>query len=133
MFCGVCISGTLIVIQKLVLLGTQKLFFVISEDAEFDKIMKVGDCWFACLLVVWRELITVLLLFLMGYLQICLLCRQRGHSLKNCPIKNDENMDKKLCYNYGETGHSLAKCPQPLQDGTWPFSSTKNALIGFCK
>ncbi|GKV31139.1 hypothetical protein SLEP1_g39873 [Rubroshorea leprosula] len=87
--------------QKSVLLGTQKLFFVISEDAEFDK--------------------------------ICLLCRQRGHSLKNCPIKNDENMDKKLCYSCGETGNSLAKCSQPHQDSSWPFSSTKNALIGFCK
>lgn len=50
-------------------------------------------------------------------LQICLLCRRHGHSLKNCPNKDDKTMDKKLCYNCGGTGHSLAKCPQPLQEG----------------
>lgn len=44
-------------------------------------------------------------------------CRQRGHSLKNCPKKSDESIDKKFCYNCGENGHSLAKCPKPLQDG----------------
>ncbi|KAJ0551803.1 putative transcription factor interactor and regulator CCHC(Zn) family [Helianthus annuus] len=55
---------------------------------------------------------------------ICLLCRQRGHSLKNCPDKNEENIDKTLCYNCGEFGHSLASCLQPLQDG--------NLLIRCC-
>lgn len=49
-------------------------------------------------------------------MQICLLCRRRGHSLKNCPDKGEDS-DKKLCYNCGEIGHSLNKCPQPLQDG----------------
>lgn len=53
----------------------------------------------------------------MCLLQICLLCRRRGHSLKNCPDKNDEVAGNKLCYNCGETGHSLANCPQPLEDG----------------
>lgn len=61
------------------------------------------------------------LYFLMMCLQICLLCRQRGHSLKNCPDKNEENVDKKLCYNCGEFGHSLALCPQPLEDGNLPI------------
>ncbi|XVF50827.1 hypothetical protein PTKIN_Ptkin04bG0134700 [Pterospermum kingtungense] len=55
---------------------------------------------------------------------ICLHCRQRGHSLKNCP----DVMDKKTCYNCGETGHSLSKCPQPLQDG-----GTKFAKCFVCK
>ncbi|KAH1075434.1 hypothetical protein J1N35_027762 [Gossypium stocksii] len=55
---------------------------------------------------------------------ICLHCRQRGHSLKNCP----EVMDKKTCYNCGEAGHSLSKCPQPLQDG-----GTKFAQCFVCK
>lgn len=50
-------------------------------------------------------------------LQICLLCRQRGHSLKNCPKKSGEDVDDKLCYNCGDFGHSLALCSQPLQDG----------------
>lgn len=50
-------------------------------------------------------------------LQICLLCRRRGHSLKNCPNKADESVDKKMCYNCGESGHSLAKCPLPIKDG----------------
>lgn len=54
-------------------------------------------------------------------LQICLLCRHRGHSVKNCPNKNDETMDKKFCYNCGESGHSLAQCSQPLQEGELPF------------
>lgn len=51
------------------------------------------------------------------WLQICLLCRQRGHSLKRCPNKKDKTVDKKLCYNCGEAGHSLSNCPLPLQDG----------------
>ncbi|XP_038993329.1 uncharacterized protein LOC120117057 [Hibiscus syriacus] len=55
---------------------------------------------------------------------ICLHCRQRGHSLKNCP----DVMDKKTCYNCGETGHSLSKCPQPLQD-----EGTKFAQCFVCK
>ncbi|KAL6971939.1 hypothetical protein U1Q18_031622 [Sarracenia purpurea var. burkii] len=55
--------------------------------------------------------------------KICLLCRQRGHSLKNCLNKNDDTMDKKLCYNCGDTGHSLDKCSQPLQDGGTKFAN----------
>lgn len=55
-------------------------------------------------------------------MKICLLCRRRGHSLKNCPNKNDEVVDKKLCYNCGETSHSLANCPYPLQDGIFPLT-----------
>jgi len=50
--------------------------------------------------------------------QICLFCRQRGHSLKNCPNKSEEVAEEKLCYNCGETSHSLSKCPHPIQDGT---------------
>lgn len=53
----------------------------------------------------------------------CLLCRQRGHSIKNCPNKNDETMDTKFCYNCGGTGHSLAQCSQPLQDGGTKFAN----------
>lgn len=54
-------------------------------------------------------------------IQICLFCRQHGHSLKNCPEKSDTNK-KKLCYNCGEVGHSLSKCPLPLEDGMhWSF------------
>ena len=60
-------------------------------------------------------------LVLMWFLQICLLCRSRGHSLKNCPNKNDKIVDKKLCYNCGKSGHSLDKCPQPLQEGNFIF------------
>ncbi|OMO95931.1 Zinc finger, CCHC-type [Corchorus capsularis] len=55
---------------------------------------------------------------------ICLHCRHRGHSLKNCP----EIGEKKLCYNCGETGHSLSQCPQPLQEG-----GTKFAKCFICK
>ena len=43
--------------------------------------------------------------------QICLFCRQRGHSLKNCQKKNENDMEAKLCYNCGETGHSLPDAP----------------------
>ena len=50
--------------------------------------------------------------------QICLQCRQRGHTLKRCPNKGDETLDKKICYNCGEKGHSLFDCTLPLQDGT---------------
>ncbi|KAK9292342.1 hypothetical protein L1049_020308 [Liquidambar formosana] len=55
--------------------------------------------------------------------KICLLCRQRGHTLKNCLNKGDEAIDKKSCYNCGESGHSLDRCPQPLQDGGTKFAS----------
>ena len=60
--------------------------------------------------------------------QICLLCRRRGHSLKNCPDKNERTVDKKLCYNCGEIGHSLANCPQPLQDGNFYYNSNSYSL-----
>ncbi|KAL5727129.1 hypothetical protein ACHQM5_000358 [Ranunculus cassubicifolius] len=49
--------------------------------------------------------------------KICLLCRRRGHSLKNCPNKSDEISEQKLCYNCGEAGHALSNCSQPLRDG----------------
>lgn len=49
--------------------------------------------------------------------QICLLCRERGHSLKNCPEKSDGDL-KKFCYNCGGSGHSLSKCPKPIENGT---------------
>nr|XP_027103790.1 uncharacterized protein LOC113725024 isoform X2 [Coffea arabica] len=55
--------------------------------------------------------------------KICLLCRQRGHSLKNCSKQKDDSTDNKFCYNCGQTGHSLAKCPQPLQDGGTRFAN----------
>jgi hypothetical protein len=48
--------------------------------------------------------------------QICLLCRERGHSLKNCPEKSEGNL-KKFCYNCGESGHSLSMCPKPIENG----------------
>lgn len=57
--------------------------------------------------------------------QICLFCRQRGHSLKNCQKKNENDMEAKLCYNCGETGHSLSRCPLPLQDGNLLLYSFK--------
>ncbi|KAD5961249.1 hypothetical protein E3N88_12722 [Mikania micrantha] len=53
---------------------------------------------------------------------------QRGHSLKNCPDKNEDNINKKLCYNCGEFGHSLASCPLPVQDG-----GTQYATCFVCK
>lgn len=58
----------------------------------------------------------------------CLLCRQHGHSMKNCPHKQDEAIDTKMCYNCGKTGHSLSKCPKPLEDG-----GTKFAHCFICK
>lgn len=61
--------------------------------------------------------INLILLYVHTVLQICLFCRQRGHSLKNCRNKSEEVVEKKLCYNCGETNHSLSRCPKPLQDG----------------
>ncbi|CAI0546856.1 unnamed protein product [Linum tenue] len=55
--------------------------------------------------------------------KICLLCRQRGHSLQRCPNKEDETVGAKLCYNCGESGHSLANCLQPRQDGGTKFAN----------
>jgi hypothetical protein len=51
-----------------------------------------------------------------SFFQICLLCRERGHSLKNCPDKSEGNL-KKFCYNCGESRHSLSKCPKPIENG----------------
>lgn len=62
-------------------------------------------------------------------MKICLLCRRRGHSLKNCPNKDDEKVDKKLCYNCGETSHSLANCPYPLQDGILPLNLSNISFL----
>lgn len=70
-------------------------------------------------------------------LQICLLCRRRGHSLKQCPNNNDDSVDVKICYNCGESGHSLANCPLPIQDGnfecffSWLFAEKFMPLIPF--
>lgn len=70
-------------------------------------------------------------------LQVCLLCRRRGHSLMQCPNKNDDSVDVRICYNCGESGHSLAKCPRPIQDGNfecsfiWLFAEKFMPLILF--
>lgn len=69
--------------------------------------------------------------------QICLLCRERGHSLKNCPEKSEGNL-KKFCYNCGESGHALSKCPKPIENGNphtsilhifWYFVSASGVTI----
>ncbi|GJX73477.1 reverse transcriptase domain-containing protein, partial [Tanacetum coccineum] len=52
-------------------------------------------------------------------LTICLFCQQRGHSLNNCSDKKEDNVAQKLCYNCGAFEHSLAMCPQPLEDGNF--------------
>ncbi|KAM1471514.1 hypothetical protein ACFX14_042000 [Malus domestica] len=54
--------------------------------------------------------------------KICLYCRQRGHSIKNCLNKKDDSVAEKLCYNCGENGHSLSNCPYPLEDGGTKFA-----------
>jgi Zinc knuckle len=41
---------------------------------------------------------------------ICLNCRKRGHSLKNCPKANG-NAD--VCFNCGSEDHTLYSCPNP--------------------
>ncbi|KAI4347552.1 hypothetical protein L6164_008357 [Bauhinia variegata] len=45
-----------------------------------------------------------------------------GHRAKNCPQVKDSMEDFKHCYNCGETGHSLVKCPQPLQERGTKFA-----------
>ena len=62
-------------------------------------------------------------------LQICLQCRRRGHSLKNCPEKNNESSEKKLCYNCGDTGHSLSHCPYPMEDGNFSLLWIRNIYL----
>ncbi|MCO5549927.1 hypothetical protein L7F22_003404 [Adiantum nelumboides] len=52
---------------------------------------------------------------------ICLLCRKRGHSLKNCPNQSTE--EEKKCYNCGSSGHRLADCKEPLKNGGTTFAS----------
>lgn len=77
------------------------------------------------------NLLMVFLLCVCDASQICLVCRRRGHTLKNCPSKNDETESTKLCYNCGQAGHSLAQCPQPLQDGIVQICRFKDALCCF--
>lgn len=54
--------------------------------------------------------------------KICLRCRRRGHRAQNCPEVHDGSKDVKYCYNCGDTGHSLANCHQPLQEGGTMFA-----------
>lgn len=56
-------------------------------------------------------------------------CRRRGHSLKNCPEKNNESSEKKLCYNCGDTGHSLSHCPYPMEDGNFSLLWIRNIYL----
>ena len=52
-----------------------------------------------------------------------------GHTLKNCPSEF-KSMDAKLCYNCGEHGHSLDKCPKPLKDGKFLYERVNK--VPFC-
>ncbi|KAJ7969949.1 Zinc finger CCHC domain-containing protein [Quillaja saponaria] len=82
--------------------------------------MKPGDCCFICKS---QEHIAKLCPEKAQWEKnkICLLCRQRGHRVNNCP--NGERKTEKFCYNCGGKGHSLDKCPQPLQDGGTKFAN----------
>ncbi|KAI9306776.1 hypothetical protein BJ944DRAFT_40757 [Cunninghamella echinulata] len=42
---------------------------------------------------------------------ICFGCREKGHSVENCP-KGKETI-KGICYNCGSTEHSLKNCKKP--------------------
>ncbi|ORX61585.1 hypothetical protein DM01DRAFT_1332183 [Hesseltinella vesiculosa] len=50
---------------------------------------------------------------------ICFGCREKGHSVENCPKKTSE---QGICYNCGSTEHSLKKCKKPRQGNALPFA-----------
>lgn len=51
---------------------------------------------------------------------ICFQCRQRGHTVANCPYKTVAN----CCYKCGSTEHSLARCPKRARDDdSLPFAT----------
>jgi zinc finger CCHC domain-containing protein 9 len=64
----------------------------------------------------------------------CFLCRQTGHSIKNCPRNQDEN----ICYRCGSSCHILSKCEkQHDSKNPLPFAfcfecKQKGHLIGQC-
>ncbi|KAI9348680.1 hypothetical protein BDR26DRAFT_776467, partial [Obelidium mucronatum] len=77
----------------------------------------------------------------------CFLCRQNGHSIKNCPRSNSTKSDADLdandldaiaaemdaastpaaegiCYRCGSANHSSAKCKKKMNsDNPYPFAS----------
>ncbi|KAI8896076.1 hypothetical protein BC833DRAFT_507337, partial [Globomyces pollinis-pini] len=75
----------------------------------------------------------------------CFLCRQKGHSIANCPRNTSKSTDDielaemgSICYNCGSLEHTLAKCDQRKDPkNPLPFSSCfickqKGHLAGQC-
>ena len=52
----------------------------------------------------------------------CLICKQRGHRMKDCSQLGDFQMNSNVCYNCGSTEHSLSYCTHPKGD-TLPFAN----------
>lgn len=51
---------------------------------------------------------------------VCLGCRKRGHSLKNCPNAAEKN----ICFNCNSTDHILRNCPEARDPtGYLPFAT----------
>jgi zinc finger CCHC domain-containing protein 9 len=54
--------------------------------------------------------------------RVCLGCRKKGHSLKDCPERFNSDQQKK-CYNCGKTDHTTRACPEPPKDGGFSFAT----------
>lgn len=75
----------------------------------------------------------------------CFLCRQKGHSVQNCPRNTKEQSDTidmssmgSICFRCGSLEHILSKCPQkintkdPLPFSTCFICKQKGHLVGQC-
>ena len=52
----------------------------------------------------------------------CLICKRRGHRMKDCPQLGDHQKVGNICYNCGDGGHGLDDCSKPRGD-TLPYAS----------
>ena len=52
---------------------------------------------------------------------MCLICKKRGHRMKDCPNLGDHQSVGNICYNCGDNDHGLTDCPKPIGDNL-PFA-----------
>ncbi|KAJ3116748.1 hypothetical protein HDU96_008879 [Phlyctochytrium bullatum] len=73
---------------------------------------------------------------------ICFHCREKGHSIKNCPKQQqapvEEEMGEGICYKCGSTEHKSSQCKKKTKpDNPYPFATCfvckkKGHLAGNC-
>ena len=44
--------------------------------------------------------------------KVCLRCRKKGHSLAECRLNTESDLQGSICYKCGSVEHSLSECPE---------------------